>query len=50
MYGNGTFVTQVTAYDLKMSFGLDMDSVILKATSGEIGFEIDRSYLCNLAA
>jgi hypothetical protein len=27
---------------LKMSFGLDMDQVILKATSGEIGFEIDR--------
>ena len=24
-----------------MSFGLDMDTVILKATSGEIGYEID---------
>ena len=24
-----------------MSFGLDMDQVILKATSGEIGYEID---------
>jgi hypothetical protein len=30
------------AYDLKMSFGLDMDQVILKATSGEIGYEIDK--------
>ena len=28
-------------YDLKMSFGLDMDNVILKATSAEIGYEID---------
>ena len=27
-------------YDLKMSFGLDMDQIILKATSGEIGYEI----------
>ena len=41
------------AYDLKMSFGLDMDEVIMKATSGEIGYEIDKqnlAYIFNLAA
>lgn len=36
------------AYDLKMSFGLDMDQVILKATSGEIGFEIDDEIMQDL--
>lgn len=36
------------AYDLKMSFGLDMDEVILKATSGEIGFEIDNEIMQDL--
>lgn len=37
-----------TAYDLKMSFGLDMDTVIMKATSGEIGFEIDNEIMMDL--
>lgn len=37
-----------TAYDLKMAFGLDMDTVILKATSGEIGFEIDNEIMQDL--
>lgn len=37
-----------TAYDLKMSFGLDMDTVIMKATSGEIGFEIDNEIMLDL--
>lgn len=36
------------AYDLKMSFGLDMDQVILKATSGEIGYEIDNEIMQDL--
>jgi hypothetical protein len=36
------------AYDLKMSFGLDMDQVIMKATSGEIGFEIDNEIMIDL--
>lgn len=36
------------AYDLKMSFGLDMDQVIMKATSGEIGFEIDNEIMMDL--
>lgn len=36
------------AYDLKMSFGLDMDQVIMKATSGEIGFEIDNEIMLDL--
>lgn len=36
------------AYDLKMSFGLDMDQVILKATSGEIGYEIDSEIMQDL--
>lgn len=36
------------AYDLKMSFGLDMDTVILKATSGEIGYEIDNEIMQDL--
>jgi hypothetical protein len=36
------------AYDLKMSFGLDMDQVIMKATSGEIGFEIDNEIMVDL--
>jgi hypothetical protein len=39
-----------TAYDLKMSFGLDMDTVIMKATSGEIGFEIDNEIMQDLLA
>ncbi len=39
-----------TAYDLKMAFGLDMDTVILKATSGEIGFEIDNEIMQDLLA
>jgi hypothetical protein len=39
-----------TAYDLKMSFGLDMDTVIMKATSGEIGFEIDNEIMTDLLA
>lgn len=39
-----------TAYDLKMSFGLDMDTVIMKATSGEIGFEIDNEIMKDLLA
>lgn len=38
------------AYDLKMSFGLDMDQVIMKATSGEIGFEIDNEIMTDLLA
>ena len=33
---------------LKMSFGLDMDTVILKATSGEIGYEIDNEIMQDL--
>lgn len=37
-----------TAYDLKMAFGLDMDTVIMKATSGEIGFEIDNEIMMDL--
>lgn len=37
-----------TAYDLRMSFGLDMDTVIMKATSGEIGFEIDNEIMTDL--
>ena len=37
-----------TAYDLKMAFGLDMDTVIMKATSGEIGFEIDNEIMQDL--
>ena len=36
------------AYDLKQSFGLDMDQVILKATSGEIGYEIDNEIMQDL--
>lgn len=36
------------AYDLKMSFGLDMDQVIMKATSGEIGYEIDDEIMQDL--
>lgn len=36
------------AYDLKMSFGLDMDQVIMKATSGEIGYEIDNEIMQDL--
>lgn len=39
-----------TAYDLKMAFGLDMDTVIMKATSGEIGFEIDNEIMVDLLA
>lgn len=35
-------------YDLKMSFGLDMDNVILKATSAEIGYEIDNEIMQDL--
>jgi hypothetical protein len=31
-----------------MSFGLDMDQVIMKATSGEIGFEIDNEIMVDL--
>lgn len=37
-----------TAYDLKVSFGLDMDTIIMKATSGEIGFEIDNEIMTDL--
>lgn len=33
---------------LKMSFGLDMDTVIMKATSGEIGYEIDNEIMQDL--
>ena len=35
-------------YDLKQSFGLDMDTIILKATSGEIGYEIDNEIMQDL--
>lgn len=35
--GNDYSITKL----MKMSFGLDMDDVIMKATSGEIGYEID---------
>ena len=36
------------AYDLRMSFGLNMDDVILKTTSAEIGYEIDNEIMQDL--
>lgn len=36
------------SFDLKANFGLDMDTLILKATSGEIGYEIDHEIMSDL--